>query len=404
MDNNQIKTTLGLSFKNIASFLNRGQHRTSRLFSYAGLGIGVLLLLCCVQLFININQLLKDRNHSKSGYDFISITKKITNENIAEDHSFSANDIAELKAQKFIADATPLLGNQFVASATGGATLPFTTDIFLEAIDENFIDTVPASFNWQEGQQVVPIIIASDYMELYNTVFAPSRDLPQVSESTISALLLQIECRGVYGTKVFQGNIVALSDRINSVLVPKNFLEWANKNIANISNSTPSRLYIKTTDANDVDFLNFLQKKNYQVNKDKTKFGRVKQVLQAIVSGLGGFALLVILLAMMLFSFYLQLMIARSKDNLQLLLTLGYSPGWLSNTVAKKWVPIYVGIVLVSLLLTQVFQYFFQQSFLNGRDDLSMWIHWSVLLVGFLLMAICIVVNYRLIRGLLFKL
>jgi hypothetical protein len=381
-----------------------GQHRTSRLFSYAGLGIGVLLLLCCVQLFININQLLKDRNPSKSGYDFISITKKITNENIAEDHSFSANDIAELKAQKFIADATPLLGNQFVASATGGATLPFTTDIFLEAIDENFIDTVPASFTWQEGQQVVPIIIASDYMELYNTVFAPSRDLPQVSESTISALLLQIECRGVYGTKVFQGNIVALSDRINSVLVPKNFLEWANKNIANISNSTPSRLYIKTTDANDVDFLNFLQKKNYQVNKDKTKFGRVKQVLQAIVSGLGGFALLVILLAMMLFSFYLQLMIARSKDNLQLLLTLGYSPGWLSNTVAKKWVPIYVGIVLVSLLITQVFQYFFQQSFLNGRDDLSMWIHWSVLLVGFLLMAICIVVNYRLIRGLLFKL
>jgi hypothetical protein len=381
-----------------------GQHRTSRLFSYAGLGIGVLLLLCCVQLFININQLLKDRNPSKSGYDFISITKKITNENIAEDHSFSANDIAELKAQKFIADATPLLGNQFVASATGGATLPFTTDIFLEAIDENFIDTVPASFTWQEGQQVVPIIIASDYMELYNTVFAPSRDLPQVSESTISALLLQIECRGVYGTKVFQGNIVALSDRINSVLVPKNFLEWANKNIANISNSTPSRLYIKTTDANDVDFLNFLQKKNYQVNKDKTKFGRVKQVLQAIDSGLGGFALLVILLAMMLFSFYLQLMIARSKDNLQLLLTLGYSPGWLSNTVAKKWVPIYVGIVLVSLLLTQVFQYFFQQSFLNGRDDLSMWIHWSVLLVGFLLMAICIVVNYRLIRGLLFKL
>jgi hypothetical protein len=404
MDNNQIKTTLGLSFKNIASFLNMGQHRTSRLFSYAGLGIGVLLLLCCVQLFININQLLKDRNPSKSGYDFISITKKITNENIAEDHSFSANDIAELKAQKFIADATPLLGNQFVASATGGATLPFTTDIFLEAIDENFIDTVPASFTWQEGQQVVPIIIASDYMELYNTVFAPSRDLPQVSESTISALLLQIECRGVYGTKVFQGNIVALSDRINSVLVPKNFLEWANKNIANISNSTPSRLYIKTTDANDVDFLNFLQKKNYQVNKDKTKFGRVKQVLQAIVSGLGGFALLVILLAMMLFSFYLQLMIARSKDNLQLLLTLGYSPGWLSNTVAKKWVPIYVGIVLVSLLLTQVFQYFFQQSFLNGRDDLSKWIHWSVLLVGFLLMAICIVVNYRLIRGLLFKL
>ncbi len=395
---------MNLSFEHIAPFLNMGQHRSSRLFSYAGLGIGVLLLLCCVQLFININQLLKDRNPAKSGYDFISVTKKITNENIAEDHSFSAADIAELKAQKFITDATPLLGNQFVASASGGAMLPFTTDIFLEAIDEDFIDTVPPSFTWQEGQQMVPIIIASDYMELYNTVFAPSRDLPQLSESSITSLLLQIECKGVYGTKVFQGNIVALSDRINSVIVPKNFLEWANKNIANINNSSPSRVYIKTTDANNVDFLNFLQEKNYQVNKDKTKFGRVKQVLQAIVSGLGGFAILVILLAMMLFSFYLQLMIARSKDNLQLLLTLGYSPGWLSRTVAKKWVPIYIGIVVICLLVTQVFQYFFQQSFLNGRDDLSMWLHWTVVLVALVLMMLCIIINYRLIRRLLFRL
>jgi hypothetical protein len=381
-----------------------GQNTSSRLFSYVGLGIGVLLLMCSVQLFININQLLRDRNPVKSGYDFIAITKKITNENIADDHSFSPAEVADLKAQKFIEDATPMVSNKFVASASGGAALPFTSDIFLEAIDNEFIDTVPPSFTWKEGQPVVPIIISSDYVELYNTVFAPSRDLPQLSEGTISALLLQLECTGVYGTKIYKGNIVALSDRINSVLVPKNFLEWANKNIANISSSSPNRLYIKTRDANNADFLDYLQQKNYQVNKDKTKFGRVKQVLQAIVSGLGGFAILVILLAMMLFSFYLQLMIARSKDNLQLLLTLGYSPGWLSKTVSKKWIPVYVSIVIICLVVTQVFQYFFQQSFLNGRDDLSIWLHWLVVLLAAILMLLCVAINYRLIRRLLFKL
>jgi hypothetical protein len=197
---------------------------------------------------------------------------------------------------------------------------------------------------------------------------------------------------------------VALSDRINSVIVPQNFLEWANKNIANISNSNATRVYIKTTDANNVAFLNYLQENNYQVNKDKTKFGRVKQILQAVVSGLGGFAVLVILLAMMLFSFYLQLMIARSKDNLQLLLTLGYSPNWLSKTVAKRWIPIYVLIVGSSVLLVQLFQYFFIQQFLNGRDDLSPVIHWSVLLTGAALLGLSIGINYRLIRKLLYKL
>lgn len=380
------------------------QNNTSRLFSYIGLGIGVLLLLCSVQMYININQLLKNRNPRKTGYDYISVTKKITNDNIGQDHSFSQVDLDELKAQDFVEDATPLIANKFVVTASGGSVIPFTTEIFLEAINKDFIDTVPASFTWNEGQQVVPIIIASDYLELYNSVFAPSHGLPQISSGSVSALLIRLECTGVYGTKIFMGNIVAQSDRINSVIVPLNFLEWANKNIANISSEKSSRVYIKTDDANNVAFLDFLQQKNYQVNKDKTKFGRVKQILQAVVSGLGGFSILIILLAMMLFSFYLQLMIARSKDNLQLLLQLGYSPGWLSNTVAKKWVPVYISIVSISLFLTQVFQYFFQQSFLSGRDDLSGWLHWSVIVVAAVLILLCILINFRLIRRLLFKL
>jgi hypothetical protein len=247
------------------------------------------------------------------------------------------------------------------------------------------------------------MILSSEYLELYNTVFAPSRDLPQISEGAMGALVMQLECTGVYGTQIFKGNIVALSDRINSVIVPQNFLEWANKNIANISNSNATRVYVKTTDANNVAFLNYLQKNNFQVNKDKTKFGRVKQILQAVVSGLGGFAVLVILLAMMLFSFYLQLMIARSKDNLLLLLTLGYSPNWLSKTVAKRWIPMYVFIVAAAVVLVQVFQYVFIQQFLNGRDDLSLTIHWFVLLTGAALLALCIIINYRLIRKLLYS-
>ncbi|RYY68016.1 MAG: ABC transporter permease [Chitinophagaceae bacterium] len=395
---------MALSFKNIAPFLVINQNKSSRWFSYFGLGIGVLLLLSSVQLYVNINQLMKERNPKKSNYDFISITKRITDQNMGQDHSFTSAEIQELKSQSFITDATPLLANKFIVSASGGPALPFTTDIFLEAISNDFIDTIPASFKWSEGENVVPIIISSDYLELYNTVFAPSRDLPQISENTVGALMMQLECTGVYGTKVFKGNIVALSDRINSVIVPINFLEWANRNIANLPSGNASRIYIKTTDANNVDFLNYLQSKNYQVNKDKTRFGRVKQVLQAVVSGLGIFAVLVILLAMMLFSFYLQLMIARSKDNLQLLLTLGYSPGWLSKTVAKKWVPVYITIILIALVGTQAFQYFFQQGFLNGRDDLPPFLHWSVMAIAGLLILLCVGINYRLIKKLLIKL
>ncbi len=394
-----------LSYKDIAPFLSTSKNNVSRWLSYIGLGIGVLLLLCSIQLYINIDLLLKEKNTRKDGFDYISVTKLISNENMAEDHSFSDAEIADLKAQKSIDDATPLLANKFLVKATGGNTLPFTTDLFLESIDNNFIDSIPEEFTWKEGQERIPIIMSADYLELYNTVFAPSKDLPQFSAKSIATVVIQLECYTQTGTtKVFQANVVGLSDRINSVLVPESFLTWANQHLANAVRSNPSRIFIKTKDANSPELLNYLQQKNYHVNKDKTKFGRVKQVLQAIVSGLSAFGGLVILLAMMLFSFYLQLMIARSKDNLQLLLTLGYSPIWLSKTVAKKWIPVYLIIILSALFITAIFQWVFQQFAMNGRADLPMFIHWFVVLVALLLLVLSALVNYRMVKKLLLKL
>ena len=391
------------SFKTLAPFLAASQNKLSRWMSYAGLGVGVLLLLSSIQLFININALLKEKNSRKDGADFISVTKTITNENMGKDNRFTQGDLEEIKSKPFITDAAPLISNQFRVKASAGSIIPFSTDLFLESLDEKFLDTVPPSFTWHEGQPDVPIIFSSDFMEMYN-VFAPSQDLPQLSDKTMSSVNIVLECYTPAGVQNFRARIVALSDRINSVLVPNNFMQWANKNFGGVSQVNPSRIYIKTVDANNPQLLNFLESKDYRVNKDKTKFGRVKQILQAIVSGLAGFGVLVILLAMLLFSFYLQLMIARSKDNLQLLLLLGYSPDWLSKTVAKKWIPVYVTIILTALLFTALLQYCFQHVAMYGRDELSPIVHWTVIVTAAVLLLLSIFVNYRLVRKLLYRL
>ncbi|MEI9958145.1 MAG: FtsX-like permease family protein [Ferruginibacter sp.] len=152
------------------------------------------------------------------------------------------------------------------------------------------------------------------------------------------------------------------------------------------------------------ELLNFLQQKNYHVNKDKTKFGRIKQILQAIVSGLAGFGVLVILLAMVLFSFYLQLMIAKSKENLQLLLTLGCSPKWLSKTVAKKWIPVYVIVIISAVVVTALLHFGFQHFVMKDKEELSPFINWIVIVIALALLFLSIAVNYRLVKKLLNKL
>jgi hypothetical protein len=393
---------VALSYKTIKPLLLTGTNAASRWFSYIGLGIGVLLLLCSLQMFINIQQLLTRNSIRKNGSDFVSIAKNITNENMGKDNRFSSADIAELKAQPFIEDAAPLIPNLFRVQASAGQMVNFSSDIFIEALNNNFIDTVPPTFTWVENQPNVPVIFSSEFLEMYN-VFAPSWELPQLSPATATNVAISLHCEGKLGERTFIARIVAFSDRVNSILVPQNFLEWANKRLEGQDSTKSSRVFIKTKDANNSDLLKFLDQKNYRVNKDKTMFGRSKQILQGIITGLGVFGLLVILLALMLFSFYLQLVIARSKDNLQLLLTLGYSPAWLSQNMAKQFMPVYIFVVLTGLALTQVMQWSFHHFVMYDRPELSSFVDWVVIAAAILLIILSIITNYRLVKKLLYR-
>ncbi len=386
----------------ILPLLNTNKNKISKWISYFGLAIGVVLLLSSMQMFLNINDLLKENNPRKNGFDFISITKVITNENMGKDNTFKDDELAEIKSQPTVQDAVPLISNQYRVKGSAGTIIPLSTDLFLESIDDDFIDTLPPTFTWQPGQQTVPIIFSSDFLELYN-VFAPSQGLPLLSAKTVSSVNIILEIYGTTGVQTYKGNIVALTDRINSILVPKSFMQWSNQMFGGVTKVNPSRIYIKTKDANDPKLISFLDAKNYHLNKDKTKFGRIKKVLQNIVSALGIFGILVIILALMLFSFYLQLMIAKSKENLQLLLTLGYSPNWLSKTVAKTWIPVYVFVVIVAIAITSLLHYAFVKISFVERNDLSYFLHWSVLVVGILLLFLSVFTNYRLVKKELYR-
>src|ERR1700687_1509043 len=83
--------------KKIQPLIVSGKNSFSKRLGYFGLGIGVLLLLVSMQMFLNIQQLLKENSPRKNGYDFISISKSITNENMGKDNSFTNEDLNKLK-------------------------------------------------------------------------------------------------------------------------------------------------------------------------------------------------------------------------------------------------------------------------------------------------------------------
>ena len=106
---------MALSFKPIRTLLQTGTNAGSRWLSYIGLCLGVLLLLCSIQMFINVQRMLGGNVIHKNGYDFISVTKKITNETMGsvDKNAFLPQEINELRTQPFIEGVAPLLANRF---------------------------------------------------------------------------------------------------------------------------------------------------------------------------------------------------------------------------------------------------------------------------------------------------
>ena len=62
---------------------------------------------------------------------------------------------------------------------------------------------------------------------------------------------------------------MGFSSKINSILVPEEFLNWANKEFGNHKENNPSRILVEFTNPNDERIIEFLKENNYEVNKDK---------------------------------------------------------------------------------------------------------------------------------------
>lgn len=363
---------------------------------YFGLIVGMTILLLAVQMFINVKNLLQEEVPRRSGeFDYVSISKTITNENMGKDNRFTAEDIELLKSQPEITAVAPLYSNQFSARASAGNILPFSTDMFLESLSKDFLDTLPASFHWEPGQSFVPMIFSSDFLEMYN-VFAPSQDLPQLSAKTISSVNIFLECSGPRGSQNFRSAIVGLTDRINSILVPESFLRWANQHFSGDTTSLVSRVYLKTKDINNPALIQFIESHQFHINKDKIRLGRLKGVLQKTIGAIGLFGMLVLLLALILFGFYLQLMIAKSKDNIRLLLLLGYSPGWLSKTFARSFLPVYISTTLIAVAVASVIQFLFTHLGFSNIS-LSPFLNWVVWVIAGVLLLLSLLVNTKMI-------
>ena len=301
--------------------------------------IGFFILLLAGTIYLDYAKKFgEDSSVWKANY--VVLNKKISSLQTitGEKPTFTTDEINELKAQKFVAKVGTFKSSQFpVKLQVGGVAgiRGFSTDLFFESVPEDFIDVDKTDWNWKEGQDFIPIIIPKSYLNLYNFGFATSQGLPQVSEGLFTKIPFQLVIGKGDHQKVYQARIVDFTTKINTILVPENFLEWANQTYANQQNSQPSRIVVETKSQGDENTSTYFEQQNYDINKDELKNNELTYYLKLAFTIVLFIGLIIVFAAIWLMIINFQLMIEKNKHKTKDLFLIGYNIQQLSRPYLK---------------------------------------------------------------------
>ncbi|GEO10922.1 FtsX-like permease family protein [Segetibacter aerophilus] len=381
----------------LKKIIRTGVGRSRFIMAGIGLTIAMLLILSAVQIQVNYNELLYGKSNQDSIANFL-VVAKVINGNKRE-NVLSTEEVEKLKRQPFIEKVGLLTASRFKVSAQSPSDrFPFYTDMFFESVPDEFIDVKSDDWKWEPGSTTIPLIIPNQFLDLYNFGFAPSQNLMQLTQSMVMALPIVLNVTYQGQPIRFTGKVVGFSDRISSVLVPQNFLAMANKQFGTQGDARPSRVVIRTSDPGNPELAKFLKDNELVTDADKTRFSQYRRIVNTVVnaSWLTGAAML--LFALLVFSLFIQLTIASTKNEINLLVTIGASPKQLQRFLMKQFLPANVIITLVCLAVITILQYVLQAFLAKQNMNVSSWVSWYTVVTAAVILIVLWLVNYSTIK------
>ena len=342
--------------KLLRKLIRSGAGRKKFLAAVIGLSIAMVLILAAVQIQSDYHELLNSKSNKDSIANFLVINKKLTDQNIGAT-GLSFVELEDLKKQPFVEDIGWLTPSRFKASIQSASDrFPFYTDIAFESVPDGFIDVTDKDWGWNENKTYVPIIVPNMFLDFYNFQFSFSQNLPQLTQQVVRMIGFKVNVYGKNGMVTFNGRVVGFSDRISSLLVPKDFMEWANAQYADGQQKQPSRVILKTKDPGSPQLVDYLKAKNLSTDNDKTRFSRYRQVVDMVVKISWTTGAIMFVFAVLIFTLFIQLTIAACKEEVILLITLGAAPKQLQQFLTRLFLPVILIISVIALTATIVLQ------------------------------------------------
>ena len=367
-------------------------------FAVANL-IGLAIVLLAVQLFFDINPLFSQKD-TIFKRDFFVITKPVKTINaIKKTSGFGKNEIEELQNARFVKQVGEFTSSQFVTY--GGITAQgasFGTDLFFESVPNDFIDVKTEKWTFSPDSNFIPIILPKTYLDLYNFGFAEARSMPKVSQNLAGMVSMEIEILGNGKHEIFIGQVVGFSNRINTILVPENFMQWANNRFADGSKANPARLILEVDNVADEQIATFFRERGYEVEGENAAIGKMSFFLKIIIGIAVSVGLFICLLSFVILVLSIYLILQKNMQKLQNLRLIGYS----KNSIARFYILLACGINFVVYLLAfavvLLVRPYYSKSISRVFVDFEPSGFWSAAVIGFGIFAVLSIMNIFIIR------
>jgi hypothetical protein len=381
----------------LKKIIRTGVGKSRFIMAGIGLTIAMLLILSAVQIQVNYNELLYGKSNQDSIANFL-VVAKVINGNKRE-NVLTTEEVEKLKRQPFIEKVGLLTASRFKVSAQSPSDrFPFYTDMFFESVPDEFIDVKSDDWKWEPGSTTIPLIIPNQFLDLYNFGFAPSQNLMQLTQSMVMALPIVLNVTYQGQSIRFTGKVVGFSDRISSVLVPQNFLAMANKQFGTQGENRPSRVVIRTSDPGNPQLVQYLKDSNLVTDADKTRFSQYRRIVNTVVNASWLTGAVMLLFALLVFSLFIQLTIASTKSEINLLVTIGASPKQLQRFLMKQFLPANVIITLVCLAVITTLQYVLAAFLAKQNMYVDRWVSWYTITAAVTILVVLWLVNYYTIK------
>ena len=326
-------------------------------FAVANL-IGLTIVILAVQFYGDVRPIFDD-DESFIKRDYLVITRKVTGMGalMGASSEFSSEAIADLEQQDWVTKVGKFRTSEYSINATvglGNSGRSMSTQFFFESIPDEFIDVSSADWRFNPRRPVVPVIVSKDYLSLYNFGFAAAQGMPKLSEGMMAMIPLQFTLTGNGISDVLPGRIVGFSSRLNTILVPEEFMQWSNRRYGNGGTTAPSRLIVEVNTPGDVRIADYMDAKGYDVGGDKMNSGKANYFLSVIIGIVIAVGVLISLLSFFVLTLSIYLLLQKNTKKLQDLLMLGYSPAEVSAPYIKMVVAVNSVVLVASVALMLV--------------------------------------------------